>query len=257
MPDGYSTYKLWASGNVHCGSCLATLDLARRQDAFSTYLLSLVYPAQDLCHLDIPLDRCETLCFYLCRKKEATAVHQREADLKSFAKPRKPEDIPPSLQVFADSMEAVDTLLSKRVKTTISKFEQSVQLIHISDQMEGVKKKALRATFKLPSDLSKMGDITELIAMTLHLVSVAARPPPWLSEKTRKQIENQRQSLLKQVDVEKRLQMEQRMQQKKIDKQKAEKENVENLSKEAQRKREEKEYKKELKSRMPKMKMMK
>merc|ERR1719261_493932 len=56
IPDGYSTYKLWASGRVNCQSCLATLNLVRRQDAFSRFALNLIWPAVDLVDLEIPLD---------------------------------------------------------------------------------------------------------------------------------------------------------------------------------------------------------
>merc|ERR1711904_736242 len=114
-------------------------------------------------------------------------------------------------------------------------------------------KKGMIAEFRLLAKTNDMDQMINLVRMTMHLVDEVAKLK--LSEKTRAAIKETRLEAQKTSDADVRLQREQRMQQKKIEKQKAAEKEWENLTPEQQRKKEEKEYKKQLKNRMPKMKM--
>merc|ERR1712032_1113233 len=104
-----------------------------------------------------------------------------------------------------------------------------------------------------PGQLQHMSSVACLVRMVLHLVDTVAKFK--LSDKTRQQVADVRNEQRKASEAEKRVQQEQRMQQKKLEKRKKEEGDAANLTPEAQRKREEKEHKKSLKSRMPRMKM--
>merc|ERR1712113_1341688 len=101
--------------------------------------------------------------------------------------------------------------------------------------------------------MGQMEAVASLVRLSLYLIDVVALFRH--SEKARKRVTDARRLAQKANEADKRVAQEQRMQQRKLEKKKTEDSTAENLSREALRKREEKEYKRSLKSKLPRMKM--
>lgn len=262
VQEGFSNYRLYATGRAHCSFCFTSLDLAKRQDACSTYILSNIgmMTWEDTVRLEIPIDTVDNFSFIIYRKAFNKGL--KTDDLSAYGRVRKADDsqfpgVNKDFVVMTDCGEIVGTVLSQSVLQTIKKYEKCVKKIRISDTNLGsnVVKKGIIAEFRLPAKTSDFEKMTNLVRMTMQLVDCVAQYR--MSEKARKAIQESRAEAQKTSAADQRIQNEQRMQQKKIEKQKAAEKDWENLTPEQQRKKEEQAYKKQLKNRMPKMKMLK
>lgn len=258
VQEGFSNYRLYATGRAHCNFCLTYLDLAKRQDPCSAYILSFHFPWEDIVRLEIPMDNVDNFNFCLFRRASQKAANQSSTDLAAFGRVRKVDDLPSKdFTVMTDCAEVTTPILSQSVLKTIKAHDKCVNRIRISDSMQGSPsvKKGIIAEFRLPKKLDDMDQIANLIRMTMHLVDCVSQLK--LTEKARTAIVEARREAQKTSDADLRLQREQRMQEKKIAKKKEEEQAWEKLTPEQQRKKEEQAYKKSLKKRMPGMKMMK
>lgn len=277
--DGSCTFRMNATGRRNCSSCSVYIDLLKRPDLMSIYIWPLV--AQhvlrfgDTCRMEVALDNVDTMSVCICNKVEAEAILLQYPFLQDITKQRKVDALHDmSLCVLADTLEAAEIILKPQVVHVLRACQNALQVIVVSDVLpradtgsftqelvdvafdrppiQGLSK-GISAAFRLDSDGQKdnLEPVVSLIRLTLHLVDVLSMAR--LSEKSRSAVAETRAEVTAIPRSVAREEMEVMMRVKKLIKQKVEENAVKNMSTEAQRKYEEKQYKKSLK---PKYKLM-
>jgi len=194
--------------------------------------------------------------FAVMRKKEEKQWVKEYKDIVEFGShPVHSSGVPNSCSVYSDSSEAL-RLLDSEVASAIRKCESFFQLLYYSDQSTITTKytKVLRLVYKLPNK-TEMAQLYPLMKASFLLVDYIASKP--LSKATEQKNEKAR-SQQPTADSTK-LAHEQRQelaQKKKQERKQKEEEKLEKLGPEAQRKAEEREYKKKLKQKQPKFKIV-
>ncbi|PVD31151.1 hypothetical protein C0Q70_10429 [Pomacea canaliculata] len=79
--------------------------------------------------------------FAVAQKKTAARLHKDIYDLNQFTEKKSAEkfDIPASFQLLSESGEATSAMLDKKVCQVLTKYENVVEYIHVSDQYSGPK----------------------------------------------------------------------------------------------------------------------
>ncbi|KAL8575137.1 hypothetical protein ACOMHN_055130 [Nucella lapillus] len=142
MKESESVYALWCSGRSCVEGMLVELKLLKRQDLVNA-LLRLAKPASDQIVVHVSMEEKKMDKFVLCvaQKKAATRLHKDMHDLSQFTDKKSVDkyDLPASYQLLSECGEATSAFLDKKVCQVLSRFEDVVDYIHVSDQFSGPK----------------------------------------------------------------------------------------------------------------------
>jgi hypothetical protein len=248
-------FKYYASGRTNLGFVLATLELAKRQDLLSAALITPFFGNLDKVTYEIPIKQ-ETpspavLC--LCRANQVKTVRQNFADVRHLTHIVEAQ-LPGNYCLLAESQEIADVVFNSSVLKLVAALGNSVESVYVTDQMNLLKEYTLSlvANFYHPKDADLIAIQAQLVISVADLASKIC-----LSAKARDAAEKERQVLNKDRIKEEKQQREDERLQKKMEMKKKEEEKNSGLSKEKKRKMEEKEYRKELKKKGMKFKMIK
>nr|CAG4640984.1 EOG090X08PA [Eulimnadia texana] len=168
MKESENVHLLWCSGRSGCEGMLVELRLKKRQDLISV-LSGFFRPQQDKVVVKIFMNEDEMDTYVMClgQKKSATKLVKELADLSVFSPEKKSVEkfgLPSNFVLLNEIGEAASSLLDTRVCSTVNKFPELFDSIHISDQYSGP---------KLPEDTapSKMPDVEKVLIFTFNLTT--------------------------------------------------------------------------------------
>jgi len=257
--ENQHTFTVQATGRLNCVGVQATLNLRKRHDLVSL-LLELFSKNQDIVTLDVLLEEtaCEPFVFAVVKKKDERKFKKANPDTVFCGGGGQVEGLPRSLVVLSELEELTSTFLTSQyeVLQTISKYENAFLKMHFTDQAVLSSKfpNSLSFEFKLPEDTSQMTQLALLTKMAFHLVDLVTRTK--LSKLGRQKTEKNRAKVIELTEKSAHQQRQEAAQQRKLEKLQQERLKYETMSPDAQRKYDEKQYKKELKKKQPKMKVM-
>ncbi|KAI8121910.1 hypothetical protein FF38_09649 [Lucilia cuprina] len=272
MKESESLYTLWCSGRTCCEGMLVELKMIKRQDLVSL-VAGLMRPQQDQLHIKVDLTRGVMDPFVFCvgTKKTITKAFKEYSDLSKYctlvSKPETRYNVPTGFSVLSEIPEATSAILENRVITALSKYQQFIDYIHISDQFSGPiqqdetnvlkqpeTKPVLMAGFNLPKD-GDMESVKPLLILIFYLmerlkVQRISKEGIQKAEKNRARVEEE---FLKSTHAARAEAAAQRREEKR----KAEKERImAEDDPEKQRRWEAKEQKRQAKKKTPKMKRL-
>lgn len=237
---------------------MATLELAKRQDLFNLTFLSLLFKEQEKVLYEVPIKQ-ETqnpVVLLLCKTSALKTMRGLYNDVKTLTRVFD-VDLPAQYTLLAENAEAAGFLFNTSAIRLISVLGDSIEYIYISDQISasttyGV---LLNASFLYPGHNIKNELVATQALLVIQLSDLVSKLN--LSNKAKANCEKERAALNKEKIKEIKQQREEERLQKKYEEKKKLEEKIQNLSKEKKRKIEEKEYKKELKKKGMKFKMVK
>ncbi|CAG2103773.1 unnamed protein product [Medioppia subpectinata] len=273
-----SVFTLWCSGRVCVEGMLVELKFLKRQDLVSV-VSNYFKPTTDQIQIRVTLnvDAMDSYVFCIANKKSAQRLAKEMNDINTYCPTKK---TPEKYGVLGDKFvllneigEAASVLLDAKVISLLKKYEDCIDYIHFTDQYSGYRlaediqptklpdvKRMLIFAFNFPSNSSRNYDEIEAMKPLLQLVFYSiekvrrfrlSREGKMKAERNRRRVE---ELFLKTTHV----QRQEVAQLKREERRRAEKEKMLNDSDpEKQRKWEEKEYKRELKRKTPKMKQLK
>ncbi|KAI9586485.1 coiled-coil domain-containing protein 47 [Glossina fuscipes] len=155
IKESESLYTLWCSGRTCCEGMLVELKMIKRQDVVSL-MAGLMRPQQDQIHIKIDLTRgvMDTFVFFVGTKRTVTKVFKEYSDLSKYctqvSKPEIRYNVPNGLSVLSEIPEATAAILENRVIITLTKYQQYIDYLHISDQFSGPVQQEDANTLKQP-----------------------------------------------------------------------------------------------------------
>jgi hypothetical protein len=272
-----SVYTLWCSGRTCCEGMLVELRLLKRQDL--VHVLSQIFkPSSDQIIIKVFMNQedMDSFVFALSNKKTALKMGKEMADIATYCPEKKSVDkfgLSNTFVAFSEVGEVTSAILDSKVTTVISKFEDYIEYIHFSDQFLGPKSqdesqaakppevvKILMFVFNVPKQSQSvpepMKDMRQLINLVFYCMEKVKRfrltkEAKAKTEKSRMKVE---EAFLKTTHA----QRVEAAQARRDEKRRLEKERIlMEEDPEKQRRLEEKEYRRELKKRAPKMKQLK
>ncbi|OQV25343.1 Coiled-coil domain-containing protein 47 [Hypsibius exemplaris] len=271
-------YTLWCSGRQYVEGLVVTLKLKKRQDLINS-IWRMFRPCPDQMCIRVYMEKEEMDTFVLCLgKKAATSRLSKEmAELGLFCPDRKSGDrfgLPSSMNVLAELGESVAAILDQKVLSVLDKYENEVDYLFFSDQylpkVDETQKdkqlkrpepaKILQFCFNLPKDVGSPNDAMErmhpLLLLSLYLVDKVHRYR--LSREAKLKAEKNRQSVQEEFLKSTHAQRQEAAQLRREEKRREEKKRIqEEEDPDRQRKLEERDYRKEMKKRGPKVKAVK
>lgn len=254
IKESQYSFRLSATGRVHCVGMQATLELRKRHDLFSL-LMELIWKNEDLLTIDVAMeeDSMDNFVFAVVKKKDDKKFKKQAKEIPLFTTATS-ADLP-GMIVYSEAEELVPSLLNHEVITTLKNYENYFVRMYFTDQTPPPSKykKTLQFVFRLPSP-SNMQQIQTLTKMVMHFIDEMSTIS--LSKQARQKSEKNRakaaEAILKQTHAER----QEAAQQRKLDKKQKELQQLEQLSPEEREKREERQHKKDLKKKQPKFKVM-
>jgi len=221
-------------------------------------VLELFWPQEDTLTIDVLMDEnaMDTFVFALLRKKDEKKYRKSAEDVASFTGGSVAVNaLSASLCVASECEELISSFLTTEVVATITKFEQLFRRIHFSDQglASTTHKKSLQFVFKVPDNEAQLEGIVVFTRMVFYFIDLVARVN--LSKQGKQKAMNHRSKVAEKANKLTHEQRQEAAQQRKLEKLQKEKEKIASMSPEAAAKFEEKIKKKEMRRRMPKMKV--
>jgi len=203
--------------------------------------------------IDVALETtAQQFVFAVMRKKDEKHLIKEYKDITQYGV--QTNTLSNTFSVYTDTGEA-SKLLTSEVTSLLRNYENSVQLIYCSDQSTITAKypKILRLVFKLPSKRD-MDQVLPLMSLCFYLIDLIATKP--FTKTAMQKTERARQALTMEAEKSAHEQRVELAQKKKQDRKQKEDEKFDKLSPEEQKKAEERDYKKKLKQKQPKYKVM-
>ena len=271
-----TTYTIYATGRDHCEWMQATLQLQARQDLYQLIGSSIFAPEPDRLVLDVGFAEEEAPDAYVLALLDRRADKSYAADLKARAvrihySDLKGIGLPDGTRVLAELKELPALLLTKDVQAALVHNATRFESLHITDMPDaewmvpGGAARFARFVFRLPNESSQrtvgaaresaLLIATELLRLALLVTDRVAkmRLPPTVRERM-KEVRAREESLRYRAGHAKRQELAQQRKSEKL----AELKNRAPLaSREAQKKREEKEARQAAKARGPKARILK
>ncbi|KAG8185618.1 hypothetical protein JTE90_026082 [Oedothorax gibbosus] len=275
--ESENIYTLWCSGRVCVEGMLVELKFLKRQDLVSV-IANLFRPAPDQIQIKVTMsqDSMDNFVFCIATKKNAARLLKEMGDLSTYCPEKKNVDrlgVPDNFVMMSELGEAASAMLDSKLITVLQKFPDSIDYIHFSDQFSGPKaqedtqltklpdtKKMLIFGFSIPGKGKTTPEIMENLKPLLQLVfySVEKVKRFHLSKEAKVKAERNRQRVEEAFLKTTHAQRQEAAQARREEKRRAEKERMMNEEDpDKQRKWEEREHRRELKKRAPKMKQLK
>ncbi|XP_039275697.1 coiled-coil domain-containing protein 47 [Nilaparvata lugens] len=154
MKESENMYMLWCSGRTCCEGMLVELKFIKRQDLVAV-VAQLMRPAHDQIHVRVDMNRddMDTFVFCVAAKKTAARLSKDMADLSVYCPERRSGDkfgLPSSFSLLSEMAEVSSAMLDSKVVSTINKYADLIDYIHFSDQFSGPKQPEDTTLVKLP-----------------------------------------------------------------------------------------------------------
>ncbi|CAH0389099.1 unnamed protein product [Bemisia tabaci] len=187
IKESDSVFTLWCSGRTCCDGMLVELKLIKRQDLVAV-IANWMRPSNDQIHVRIDVTKEDMDSFVLCiaNKKMATKLSKEMNDLSIYCPERKPGDkfrLSNNFNVMSEISEATNGILDSKVTNTLNTFAKYIDCIHISDQFSGPKptedvpvttqpetKKVMIFEFNFPSKSKSTTELTETSLILFHFI---------------------------------------------------------------------------------------
>ncbi|EGC37038.1 hypothetical protein DICPUDRAFT_54285 [Dictyostelium purpureum] len=248
-----STYSFLCTGRINCFGLQATLDLKKRHDLFSVIMDLVGYGNPDRMTIEIAINKenMDPLVFALVKSKAIKKFKSDNNDVDLFCSKYTGSGISglaSSFGVLCDTEVLPSLLLKSEALQVINQNENLVECMHFSDHslINPKYPKALRFVFKFPKQ-SEMDKLALLTKMAIHYIDVVANLE--LPKNYKAKADKLRDKAKEEIEKQAKLERQEELQKKKYEKKLKEKEAISKLTPEQQRKRDEKEYKQQLKKR--------
>ncbi|GAB1599299.1 coiled-coil domain-containing protein 47-like [Argonauta hians] len=276
LKESENVYILWCSGRVYVEGMLVELKFLKRQDLVNTIARALK-PSADQIVVTVDMEP-NTMDKFVCcvaQKKSCIKLHRDMYDLSQFCTEKKNAekfDLPSSYQILSEIGEATSAVIDKRVQHILTKYEGLVEYIHFSDMYSGPKNQDESVPQKMPTSrpvlifcfnvsgkghtsTADMESMKPLMQMIFHCIDKVSRMQ--LSKDARQKAEKNRQKAEEAFLKAAHAQRQEAAQLRREEKRRAEKEKMMNEDDpDKTRKWEERENKRDLKKKQPKMKRM-
>ncbi|XP_077513230.1 PAT complex subunit CCDC47 isoform X2 [Amblyomma americanum] len=277
VKDSESVYTLWCSGRLCMEGMLVELRLLKRQDLLSL-LAHMVRPVPDQLVIRVTMSPQSMDGFVMClaTKKTAARLHKTMADLSTYCPEKKRPDkygLPANFTVLSEMGEVANAMLDAKVLSVIKRYEECIDYIHMSDQYSGPRlqedtqptklpevKKVLLFGFNVPGmgrvSAETMEEMRPLLQLVFYCVDKVRRFK--LSKEAKQKSDRNRLKVEEEFLKTTHAQRQEAAQLKREERRRVEKERIMNEEDpDKQRKWEEREHRRELKRRTPKMKQLK
>lgn len=277
VKESENMYTLWCSGRTCCEGMLVELRFLKRQDLVHVISQTL-RPACDQITVKVTMnpDDMDLFVFAIANKKIAAKLAKDMTDISTFCPEKKSVDkfgLPQSFFIMYEAGEVASAILDAKFTAAVNKYEDLIEFIHFSDQYSGTKqpeesqpakapdvKKVLIFSFNVPgggkTTPESMEAMRPLFQLVFHCMEKIKRfrlgkEAKVKAEKSRSRVEEAYMKTTHQQRAE-------AAQQRREEKRRAEKERILNEEDpDKQRKWEEREHRRELKKKAPKMKQLK
>ncbi|XP_063243188.1 PAT complex subunit CCDC47 isoform X2 [Bacillus rossius redtenbacheri] len=154
VKESESSYQLWCSGRTCCEGMLVELKFLKRQDLVAV-LAQLMRPARDQVHVRVDMNKedMDSLVLCLASRKTASRLAKEMADLSTYCPERRSVDkygLPPQFSLLCEVAEVASGLLDARVAGVLARHADLLDYIHVSDQYCGHKQPEDASLTKLP-----------------------------------------------------------------------------------------------------------
>eukprot|EP00188_Purpureofilum_apyrenoidigerum_P003300 Plantae.Rhodophyta-Purpureofilum_apyrenoidigerum.ctg3414.p1 GENE.Plantae.Rhodophyta-Purpureofilum_apyrenoidigerum.ctg3414~~Plantae.Rhodophyta-Purpureofilum_apyrenoidigerum.ctg3414.p1 ORF type:complete len:354 (+),score=86.32 Plantae.Rhodophyta-Purpureofilum_apyrenoidigerum.ctg3414:110-1171(+) len=260
MADGISTYLFYATGRVNVKSLTAIIELRERQDMFAGVSEVVFGAAGDTMKVVLPLSGpAEQIILAIAKRENIKKIRQANNDLDTFTMsvpwPNGTSGVEP-FEILAESADIVPLFFTTSVQKTMAASSQYLHSIHITDQGVALdqsrgEKNVLVMQMVLPTRTSDMHHVDNLVKLAIALSDRHATLN--LAKNARESISSHRRLIDDILFKEKEKERQEEAQRKKLEKKQKEKEDMTGRSREAQRKFEEKEARREVKKKQRSM----
>jgi len=198
----------------------------------------------------------EPLVFAIVKKRDEKQLRKDFTDVASYTTTYPYPGVPSTLSILSESEELLPILLQQQVVATLAKYDDYLIQVYATDLQNTLflkQKKHMRFVFKVPP-AAEMEKLTLLTKMMFYFIDVVGglSLPASLKAKAEKKRAKAAELEYKATHAER----QELAQKRKYEKKQKEEAVVQTLTKEQQRKKEERDYKLNLKKRTPKMKVM-
>lgn len=277
VKDSESVYTLWCSGRLCVEGMLVELRLLKRQDLLSL-IAQMVRPSADQLVIRVTMSPQSMDGFVMClaTKKTAARLHKTMADLSTYCPEKKRPDkygLPANFTVLSEMGEVANAMVDQKVLSVIKRYEECIDYIHMSDQYSGPRlqedtqptklpevKKVLLFGFNVPGmgrvSAETMEEMKPLLQLVFYCIDKVRRFK--LSKEAKQKSDRNRLKVEEEFLKTTHAQRQEAAQLKREERRRVEKERIMNEEDpDKQRKWEEREHRRELKRRTPKMKQLK
>jgi hypothetical protein len=149
--DSENIFTLWCSGRTCCEGMLVELRLLKRQDLVSVVgnaIKSAGQKDQVKVQVNMNQEDMDTFIFCLANKKTAARLSKEMADIATFC-PERRSAIPDkhgistntasNYSIMSEIPEVTVAMLDSKLSAVLSKYPDSIDSIHFSDQYTGLK----------------------------------------------------------------------------------------------------------------------
>ncbi|RDD42671.1 Coiled-coil domain-containing protein 47 [Trichoplax sp. H2] len=278
IKDSESIYSLWCTGKLGCKGMLVQIKLKKRHDLIGV-MSSILKPKTDRIVITVEMleEDMDSFVFAVVPKKNVAKLQKDLQDLSFFCPDKRSGEkygLSNSYAILSEFPEIAETMLTQQVVKTINSFSEIFESLHFSDQyvepkdpneekddksVVQISKKVLMFTLipqkKGTSTVRIMSSLEPVLKMILFYIDRVRKCKLGKDAKQKAQVRRAKlqETYLKQSHA----QRQEAAQQRREEKAKADKEKL--LAEEDPdkvRKLQEKEYKKQLKKKNPKMKQM-
>jgi len=246
-------YTIACGGRINCHGAQVTIELKKRQDLLSVLMGIVLSPKPDLLTFDVAMeDSAPTFLYAIINKKDKQALK----DHPEIGQLGTPVNSPlQNYVVYTDSPEASGAILTADAVQALKLYDSYVRFIYYSDQsaITPKYKKVLRYVYRLPTTKEEMVQLVTLLKMSMQHIDTFANIK--LSAACISKNEKLRTKLVAPSAKQAQQDREEMIQKKKQEEKRKEAEKYDKLSPEAQKKWDEREYKKQLKEKQSRFKV--
>lgn len=215
----WSEFTFYASGRKNCFYSLYKLDLDKRHCFFSSYVLGLLSPAQDILTVDMPIRYpnsdfesappypVELFLTQKSRSKGALEIHEHFKNFLTAVKANNlPVPAPPAnkkearelskkdyLIVLAENEEVANQVIDKSIGDILQKYGDCLQELHVTDQKVYNKYPVfMRARIEVGSTDESMSKALKVLQAVFTIVDKVVRMK--LSDSARAKCEKNRRN---------------------------------------------------------------
>jgi len=276
VKESENRFVIWCTGRVGCEGMKIEIKLIRRQDLISV-LSQIFKPQSDTITITVYLaeEDMDHVVLAVMPKKGIKRLQQEVQDLSHFASEKKGDkyELPSHIGILAEFTEVANDLLTNPVCKTIAENSEVFDSLHFSDYYTGFKlsndnteaerpvpQKNMIFNFLIPGHGKRtkstiMNTTEPVLRMALHLMAKVYKFK--LSKENKMKAERHRVQVEEEFLKQTHNQRQEAAQARKEERRRVEKEKVQELEPDAQRRYEEREHKKSMRRSGPRVKQLK
>ncbi|XP_006822108.1 PAT complex subunit CCDC47-like [Saccoglossus kowalevskii] len=278
MKESENLYALWCSGRQCCEGMLVELKFIKRQDLVNV-ISRFMKPACDQLRITVNMNAedMDSFVFAVANKKTASRLQKELQDISVYCPEKRSGDkynLSSSLAVVSELGELCNGLLDSKIVNCLNSYENMFDYFHFSDQYSGAKistddgqpskmpttQKVLIFCFNVPgkgnTSVVDMCKTEPMMKLVMHCIDKVKRFR--LTKEGKLKAEKSRAKVAESFLKASHSQRQEAAQTRREEKRRAEKERMMNEEDpDKQRKWEEREHRREMKKKAPKVKQMK